>query len=80
LNPILKKNTINCLNIEQDLTRAVEFGIPFEELVGVDDYLESIATDFSEVTYLMDRLKAPTFNQLGLDLLPFHILNGMIAV
>ncbi len=53
LEPELKKKAqLIALNIEQDLTRAVEFGIPFEELVGVDEYLDSIATEFDEVTYL----------------------------
>jgi MFS family permease len=47
-----KKAQLIALNIEQDLTRAVEFGIPFEELVGVNEYLESIVSEFDEVTYL----------------------------
>jgi hypothetical protein len=53
LEPELKKKAqLIALNIDQDLTRAVEVGIPFEELVGVDEYLDSIATEFDEVTYL----------------------------
>ncbi len=53
LEPELKKKAqLIALNIEQDLTRAVEFGIPFEELVAVDEYLDSIAIEFDEVTYL----------------------------
>ena len=53
LEPELKKKSqLIALNIEQDLTRAVEFGIPFEELVAVDEYLDSIAIEFDEITYL----------------------------
>jgi sensor histidine kinase regulating citrate/malate metabolism len=53
LEPELKKKAqLIALNIEQDLTRAVEFGIPFEELVGVGEYLDSTVTEFDEVTYL----------------------------
>jgi MFS family permease/methyl-accepting chemotaxis protein len=53
LEPELKKKAqLIALNIDQDLTRAVEFGIPFEELVGVDEYLDSIANEFDEVIYL----------------------------
>jgi MFS family permease len=53
LEPELKKKAqLIALNIDQDLTKAVEVGIPFEELVGVDEYLDSIATEFDEVTYL----------------------------
>ena len=53
LEPELKKKAqLIALNIDQDLTRAVEVGIPFEELVGVDAYLDSIATEFDEVIYL----------------------------
>jgi MFS family permease len=47
-----KKAQLIALNIEQDLTRAVGFGIPFEKLVGVDEYLDLIAAEFDEVTYL----------------------------
>ena len=47
-----KKAQLIALNIDQDLTRAVEFGIPFEELVGVDEYLDSITNEFDEVRYL----------------------------
>ena len=53
LEPELKKKAqLIALNIEQDFTRAVAFGIPFEELVAVDEYLDLIATEFDEVTYL----------------------------
>jgi MFS family permease len=53
LEPELKKKAqLIARNIEHDLTRAVGFGIPFEELVAVDDYLDLIATEFDEVTYL----------------------------
>jgi MFS family permease len=53
LEPELKKKAqLIALNIEQDLTRAVELGIPFEEMVAVDEYLDSIAIEFNEVTYL----------------------------
>ena len=47
-----KKAQLIALNIDQDLTKAVAVGIPFEELVGVGEYLDSIATEFDEVTYL----------------------------
>lgn len=47
-----KKAQLIALNIDQDLTKAIEVGIPFEQLVGVDDYLDSIAAEFAEVTYL----------------------------
>jgi MFS family permease len=47
-----KKAQLIALNIDQDLTKAVEVGIPFDQLVGVDEYLDSIAADFDEVTYL----------------------------
>ncbi len=53
LEPEFKKKALLIeFNIEQNLTRAVEFGIPFEELVGVDEHLVSVATEFDEVTYL----------------------------
>jgi hypothetical protein len=53
LEPELKKKAqLIALNIDQDLTKAVAVGIPFEELVGVGEYLDSIATEFDEVTYL----------------------------
>jgi MFS family permease len=47
-----KKAQLIALNIEQDFTKAIEVGIPFEHLVGVDEYLDSIAAEFEEVTYL----------------------------
>ena len=47
-----KKAQLIALNIDQDLTKAIEVGIPFEQLVGVDEYLDSIATEFNEVTHL----------------------------
>jgi len=47
-----KKAQLIALNIDQDLTKAVEVGIPFDQLVGVDEYLDSIATEFNEVTHL----------------------------
>jgi len=53
LEPELKKKAqLIALNIDQDLTKAVEVGIPFEELVGVGEYLDLIATEFDEVTFL----------------------------
>jgi MFS family permease len=53
LEPELKKKAqLIALNIDHDLTKAVEVGIPFDELVGVDTYLDSIAAEFDEVTYL----------------------------
>ena len=53
LEPELKKKAqLIALNIQQDFRRAVEFGIPFEELVAVDEYLDLIATEFDELTYL----------------------------
>ena len=53
LEPELQKKTqLIALNIDQDLAKAVEVGIPFEELVGVGEYLDSIATEFDEVNYL----------------------------
>jgi len=53
LEPELKKKAqLIALNIDQNLTKAVEIGIPFGELVGVGEYLDSIATEFDEVTYL----------------------------
>jgi MFS family permease/methyl-accepting chemotaxis protein len=53
LEPELRKKAqLIALNIDQDLTRAVGFGIPFDELVGVDEYLDSITDEFDEVTYL----------------------------
>ena len=53
LEPELKKKAqLIALNIEQDLTRAVELGIPFEKLVGVEEYLNLITNEFDEVTYL----------------------------
>jgi len=45
-----KKAQLIALNIDRDLTRALEFGIPFEELVGVDAYLGLVAAEFGEVT------------------------------
>jgi MFS family permease len=47
-----KKAQLIAHNIDQDLTRAFVFGIPFEELVGVDEYLDSIAKELEEVTHL----------------------------
>ena len=47
-----KKAQLIAANIDKDLTRAVEFGIPFDGLVGVNEYLESISNEFDEVTYL----------------------------
>jgi hypothetical protein len=53
LEPELKKKAqLISLNIDQDLTKAVDVGIPFDELVGVGEYLDLIATEFDEVTYL----------------------------
>jgi MFS family permease len=53
LEPELKKKAqLIALNIDQDVTKAVAVGIPFEEMVGVGEYLDSIATEFDEVTYL----------------------------
>jgi MFS family permease/sensor histidine kinase regulating citrate/malate metabolism len=50
LEPELKKKAqLIALNIDRDLKRALEFGIPFEELVGVDKYLELVANEFEEV-------------------------------
>jgi len=53
LEPELKKKAqLIALNIQQDFTRAIEFGIPFEEMVAADEYLDMIAAEFDEVTYL----------------------------
>jgi MFS family permease len=53
LEPELKKKAqLIALNIDQDLTRAVAFGIPFDELVGVDEYLDLITNEFDEITDL----------------------------
>ena len=53
LEPELKKKAqLIALNIQQDFTRAIEFGIPFDEMVAVDEYLDLIAHEFDEVTYL----------------------------
>jgi len=64
LKPELKKKAqLIALNINQDITRAVGFGIPFEGLVAVDEYLGLIATEFDEVTYIdvQDRSGKPLF-------------------
>ncbi|MBW2481895.1 MAG: MFS transporter [Deltaproteobacteria bacterium] len=47
-----KKGQLIALNINRDLAKAVEVGIPFEEMVGVGEYLDSIAAEFDEVNYL----------------------------
>lgn len=50
LEPELKKKAqLIALNIDRDLKRALEFGIPFDELVGVDRYLNLVANEFDEV-------------------------------
>jgi MFS family permease len=53
LAPELKKKAqLIALNIKQDIARAVDFGIPFEKLVAVDEYLDLIANEFDEVNYI----------------------------
>ena len=53
LEPELKKKAqLIALNIKQDIARAVAFGIPFEKLVAVDEYLDLIANEFDEITYI----------------------------
>jgi MFS family permease len=50
LEPELKKKAqLIALNIDRDLTRALELGIPFEELIGVDTYLDLLANEFDEI-------------------------------
>ena len=53
LEPELKKKAqLIAINIDQDLTRAVDYGIPFDEIVGVDEYLALITNEFDEITSL----------------------------
>ena len=53
LAPELEKRAERvALNIDRELTRAVGLGIPFEDLVGVDAYLDSMAAGLDEVTHL----------------------------
>lgn len=53
LEPELKKKAqLIALNIDQDLTRAVAYGIPFDEMVGVDEYLGLITSEFDEIINL----------------------------
>lgn len=53
LEPELKKKAqLIALNLERDLKQAVGFGIPFHELVGVNEYLDAITDEFDEITFL----------------------------
>ena len=53
LKPELKKKAqLIALNIDHDLSRAVAYGIPFDKMVGVDEYLDLIISEFDEIINL----------------------------
>ena len=64
LEPELKKKAqLIALNIDRDLKRALEFGIPFRELIGVDKYLDLVANEFDEINAIeiLDATGNPRF-------------------